>query len=58
MLSGAIGCRNFGMPTAHTGRPYVCCAVIPHVASPRKHCKCGKAESDVLEALKYKENGP
>ena len=58
MPSGGTSHRNFGMPAANTGRPYACCAVIPHVASAGMHCKCRKAEPDALEALKYMENGP
>ena len=58
MPSGGTGHRNFRMSAAHTGRPYACCVVTPHVASPRMHCKCRKAEPDAPEALKYMENGP
>ena len=55
MPSGGTGCRSFRMLAAHTGRPYTCCAVTPHVALPGIHCECGKVEPDVPEALKYME---
>ena len=55
MPLGSTSCRNFRMPTAHTGRPYMCYAVTLHVALPRMHCKCGKGEPDAPEALKYTE---
>ena len=55
MLSSGNSHRKFRTPTAHTGRPYRCCAVTPHVAENGMHYGYGKAEPDVPEALQETE---